>query len=81
MKVSVEKYGWLKDLYDNGYSYIMMPKKNRKEFFATKSQQKKDGTFRDSAKFDIMRLDKNEEWIPGDDTKNIYIHLDKPIKV
>ena len=78
MKLNKSKYGWLKDLYDEGYQYIMMPKRLRKEFWATKADQKKDGTFRDTAKFDIFRLEGDEEWIPGEYTKNVYIRIATP---
>lgn len=72
---------WLKELYDSEYQFIFMPKRNKAEFYATKANQKKDGSFRDAAKFDVFRLLKNESWIPGDDSKGVLIHLDRPIKV
>lgn len=74
-----EMFGWLKDLQDEGYQYIIMPKKNKTEFFATKANQKKDGSFRDTAKFDVFKLDKEDEWVGGRDSKGIFIHLDKKI--
>ena len=77
MAIDKEKFGWLENLYNEGYQYIIMPKRNKTEFFATKANQKKDGSFRDASKFDGFRLESNESWIPGDDTKNIFIHLDK----
>lgn len=79
IKVNKEKYGWLKDLYDKGYQYVVIPKKNKKEFYATKANQKKNGTFRDTAKFDTMKLTGTDEWIPGSDAKGVFIKLDKAI--
>ena len=75
IKVDRKKFGWFKTLYDDGYQYIVMPKKNRTEFYATKANQKKDGTFRDTAKFDVMKLDGSDEWIPGSDSKGVFIKL------
>ena len=80
MKVASE-FSWLKDLKDDGYQYIIMPKKNKKTFFATKANQKKDGTFRNDAKFIEVLLNKEDKWLPGDDSKNVFIRLDCPIKV
>ena len=79
IKVDEQRFGWLKSLQSDGYQYIIMPKKNRTEFYATKSNQKKDGTFRDTAKFDGFKLVDSDEWIPGAD-KGVFIRLDKPIK-
>lgn len=79
IKVDEQRFGWLKSLYDDGYRYIMMPKKNKKEFWATKANQKKDGTFRDASNFDSFRLNSTEDWIPGDDSKNVFIYLNKDI--
>ena len=78
IKVNKE-YLWLKTLYDGGYQYIVMPKKSRSKFYATKANQKKNGSFRDTAKFDLMELSKNEKWIPGPDSKGMFIRLDKSI--
>lgn len=78
VKVS-NNFAWLKDLQDQEYKYIIMPKKNRTEFYATKANQKKDGTFRDTAKFDVMKLVDLDEWIPGNDSKGVFIHLDEPL--
>ena len=75
MKLKKEQYGWLKELKESGYTYIMMPKRNKREFWATKANQKKDGTFRDNSNFDSIRLEEGEEWIPGEDTKNVFIRL------
>ena len=77
--VNKEMFGWLKDLQDEGYQYIIMPKKNKSEFYATKANQKKDGTFRDTAKFDVFKLENSDEWIGGKDTKGVFLHLDKKI--
>ena len=77
VKVNKEKFNWLNDLHKEGYQYIVMPKRNKSEFYATKANQKKDGSFRDTSKFDIYRLEKGESWIPGDDTKNIFICLNE----
>lgn len=73
--INLEKFGWIENLYSEGYKYIIMPKKNRTEFYATKANQKKDGSFRDTSKFDTYRLEKGESWIPGDDTKGLFIRL------
>lgn len=75
IKVNKENFSWLKNLHDEGYQYIVMPKKNRTEFYATKANQKKDGTFRDTAKFDVMKLNGSDEWIPGSDSKGVFIKL------
>lgn len=75
IKVNKEKFSWLNDLHKDGYQYVVMPKKNRTEFYATKANQKKDGTFRDTAKFDVMKLEGSDEWIPGSDSKGVFIKL------
>lgn len=75
IKVNKEKFSWLSDLHKDGYQYVVMPKKNRTEFYATKANQKKDGTFRDAAKFDVMKLEGSDEWIPGSDSKGVFIKL------
>ena len=75
IKVDKTKFSGLKDLYDDGYQYIVMPKKNRSEFFATKANQKKDGSFRDASKFDSFKLEGEEEWIPSPDSKGVFIKL------
>lgn len=68
-------YSWINELIDKGYKYIIMPKKNSRSFWATKSNQTKDGSFRVNSSFDMYNLLDGEEWIPGDDTKGLYIKL------
>lgn len=63
---------WINELKQKGYKYLVMPKRNKKSFFATKAVQKKDGSFKDTANFDEYQLDKDEEW-PFD--KNVFINL------
>ena len=68
------EYNWIEDLKDNGYKYIIMPKRRSRSFFATKADQTKTGTFRSNSVFDEFILNENEQWIPGD-SKNVYINL------
>ena len=69
------RFSWIDELKSKGYQYIFMPKRNKSEFYATKTNQKKDGSFRDNSNFDVFRLSKTEEWIPGNDTKGVFIRL------
>lgn len=67
-----EEFQWINNLIDDGYVYMTMPKKGRKKFYATKSK-----TLDDKADFDEFVLDKasGESWIPGKDTKGVFIKL------
>ena len=49
------------DLRENGYKYIVIPKRNKTRLWATKAKIKKDGTFRDSALFEEFRCNSQIE--------------------
>lgn len=63
---------YLQTLKKQGYTYIIMPTRKRKTFYATKASQKKDGTFREASNFDEYVLTDAEIW-PFD--KGCYINL------
>lgn len=71
-----DEFKWILDLKEKGYHFMIMPKNRSKSFYASKTpKQKKNGEFHFSSAWDEYRLEKNEQWIPGDDTKNVYIRL------
>ena len=53
---------YIQDLRDKGYIWFIMPKKNRKRFFATKADIGPDGKFKDDDVFDEYSLEKGETW-------------------
>ena len=53
---------FVQDLKEKGYLWIIMPKKNRKRFLATKADIGPNGQFKDDDIFDEYSLDKNETW-------------------
>lgn len=71
-----EEFNWINDLKNEGYKYMIMPKGKSKKFYATKSDDRmKNGKFYAAAEFDEFALNKGESWIPGKDSKNVYIKL------
>lgn len=53
---------FVQDLKEKGYLWIIMPKRNRKRFFATKADIGPDGQFKDDDVFDEYSLEKNDTW-------------------
>ncbi len=53
---------FINDLKEKGYLWIIMPKRNRKRFYATKEDIGPDGKFKDDDKFDEYSLEKDETW-------------------
>ncbi len=53
---------FVNDLKEKGYLWIIMPKRNRKRFFATKADIGPDGQFKDDDVFDEYSLEKNDTW-------------------
>lgn len=71
-----KEFEWIANLKSNGYKYIVMPKGKSKKFYATKSDKRmKNGKFYANEEFDEYALNKEELWIPGKDTKGVYIKL------
>lgn len=72
-----EEFKWIKDLQKNGYTFMIMPKGASKKFYATKSAPKKNGTpsLKADHKWDEYKLEKDEKWIPGRDSKGVFIKL------
>lgn len=67
-----EPVKYIQALKNQGYTYLIMPARKRKVFYATKASQKKDGTFRDNSRFDKYTLTETEVW-PFD--KGCFINL------
>lgn len=53
---------FVNDLKEKGYLWIIMPKRNRKRFLATKADIGPDGKFKDDDLFDEYSLEKNDTW-------------------
>ena len=70
------QYKWIKQLREEDYKYVIMPKGSKKKFLATKAyKQKKDGNFYQKDIFDEYTLEKDEEWIPGKDARGVFIRI------
>ena len=75
-KITKEEFKWIKSLKRKGYKFMIMPKGNKKEFFATKvEKRKKNGMFYAEDQFDVFRLEEGEQWIPGSDARGVVIKL------
>ena len=71
-----QEFSWITEMKDNGYAYMIMPKGKSKVFYATKDDKRmKNGKFYAGSKWDEYRLEKEDQWIPGKDTKNVFIKL------
>ena len=67
---------WLKDLQNEGYKYMIMPKGSRKKFYATKGDMLKTRVdFRDNVEFGEFKLEENDIWPFGSEAKGIFINL------
>ena len=53
---------YINDLKEKGYLWIIMPKRNRKRFLATKADLGANGDFDDNDDFDEFSLGKDETW-------------------
>lgn len=62
---------YLNDLREKGYLWVIMPKRNRKRFFATKADTV-NGQFQDDDRFDEYALEAGETW---DFEKGIWYKL------
>lgn len=71
-----EEFSWLKTLIKEDYKFMIMPKGNQKVFYATKdSNRMKNGKFYARSVWDEYKLIGDESWIPGKNTKGVYIDL------
>lgn len=71
-----EEFKWINELKDQGYQYMIMKPRSKSVVYATKCDQLKNGSFRANSLFDEFQLDKeNESWIPGHDTRGVFIRL------
>ena len=66
-------------LKKDGYRYIIIPKKSRIRFWATKDKMKKDNTFKDSTIFKEFRLTTNLEKRAFNEVlpKDVFINITK----
>lgn len=53
---------YINDLKEKGYLWIIMPKRNRKRFLATKADLGPNGDFDDNDNFDEYSLGPGETW-------------------
>ena len=53
---------FITDLKEKGYLWVIMPKKNRRRFLATKADLSPNGEFDDNDIFDEYALGKDETW-------------------
>ena len=76
-KTYSEEFEWIKELQKNGYTFMIMPKGVSKKFYATKKPPKKNGlpSLNAEFKWDEYKLDKDEKWIPGRDSKGVFIKI------
>ena len=71
-----KEFKWIENLLLDGYKYMLMPKGNRAVLYATKETKRmKNGKFYANSEWDEFRLGKEDSWIPGAGTRDVYIKL------